>query len=118
MTEERNDKELDEWLVVGTWPDSEAELREIPRVEEVTVPIPPREPVVSCGRWAGRLARKLCRAVTGINTVFDPGDVTPADDTTGVEEAVVVAVDTGCEANGDSKAVCKEGAVPAFISST
>ena len=46
MTEDRNDKELDEWLVVGTWPANEAELREIPRVEDVTMGgwMPPREP--------------------------------------------------------------------------
>lgn len=81
-------------------------------------PIPPIDPVVSCGRCAGRLARKLWRAVTGMNTVFAPGEVTPADDTAGVEDAVVIAVDTGCNENGDSNEVCKEGALPAFISAT
>jgi hypothetical protein len=51
MTEDRNDKELDDWLaptlVVGTWPEREAELREIPRLEEVIEPTPPSVPVVS-----------------------------------------------------------------------
>ena len=49
MTEDRNDKELDEWLlaptlVVGTWPARDAELREIPRLEEGIDPKPPRVP--------------------------------------------------------------------------
>ena len=48
MTEDRNDKELDEWLaptlVVGTWPANDAELREIPRVEDVMDPILPIVP--------------------------------------------------------------------------
>ena len=48
MTEDRNDKELDDWLaptlVVGTCPAKEAELREIPRLEDVIDPTPPRVP--------------------------------------------------------------------------
>ena len=50
----------------------EAELLEIPSVEEVTVPPspapsppPPGLPEI-WGRWDGRLARRLCRADTGM----------------------------------------------------
>ena len=56
--------------------------------------------------------------MTGMNTVFAPGADTPDDDTTGVDEAVVMGVETGCSEKGDNNEVCRDGALPAFISAT
>ena len=53
-----------------------------------------------------------------MKTVFAPGADTPEEDTAGVEEAVVMGVEEGCNEKGDNKEVCRDGALPAFISAT